>query len=80
MLVGRGGAALTPATGAAVLGSILPDVLNGVYLVTKNRFIEWNHQLNLRAHSVLIKKPLPMAQGFLIQAIFFLLLAIYLVR
>ena len=79
LLLGRNAIALTPATGAAVIGSILPDVLNGVYLITKNRFIKWNHRLNLRAHSVLIKKPLPMVQGFFIQALFFLLLAVYLV-
>lgn len=79
-LLSRGSVTLTPATGAAVVGSVLPDVLNGLYLITKNRLITWNHRLNVLAHSALIKKPLPTVQGFFIQAIFFLVLAAYLWR
>src|SRR3989338_1231241 len=79
VLLGRGAIALTPATGAAIVGSLLPDILNGVYLVTRSRLIEWNHRVNDWAHTAIIKKPLPPVQGFFIQAIFFLLLAVYLV-
>ncbi|OGY55356.1 MAG: hypothetical protein A2951_01885 [Candidatus Buchananbacteria bacterium RIFCSPLOWO2_01_FULL_56_15] len=78
-LFNRGTIVLTPVMIAAVVGSLLPDILNGVYLVTRSRLIEWNHRVNDWAHTAIIKKPLPPVQGFFIQAIFFLLLAVYLV-
>lgn len=78
-LLRRGDIELTPATLAAVAGSILPDGLNGLYLLTKSRLIEWNHRINIWAHTALIKKPLPAQQGFAVQAIFFLAAAIYLI-
>ena len=67
-------------TVAAITGSVMPDFLNGLYIVSRHRLIKWNHSINLWAHTALIKKPLPARQGFLVQAIFFAVLALYLWR
>jgi len=41
----------------AVLGAILPDILWGIYYVTKLRIFKWADDLNLWAHQILKYKP-----------------------
>lgn len=61
---------------AAVAGSILPDFLNGVFLVTNQTWLRWNHDLNRISHHLIIKKPLPGGVGFFLQLVFFLFLVV----
>jgi len=41
----------------AILGAILPDILWGIYYVTKFKILKWADDLNLFAHQIIKYKP-----------------------
>ena len=65
---------------AAAAGSLLPDFFSGAFLVTNYPGLEWLHNLNRIAHCLILKKPWPAGPGFIIQAVFFIILAIILFK
>jgi len=62
---------------AAVIGSILPDFIMGIYLTTKNKLFRWGFNLNEKSHQI-IKKNLTLNQGLILQFLIFLIFAWYL--
>ena len=68
------------ATAAAVIGSMLPDFLNGAFLLTNHPSLRWCQNLNRASHRLILKKPWPTVQGFSSQAVFFIILAIILLK
>jgi len=67
---------LTLSVAAGAFGAVVPDLLSGVFHLTQSKLVEWNHRLNEKAHSVIVKTPWPMAQGFVLQAFFFTILVV----
>ena len=65
---------LTLSVAAGAFGAVLPDLLSGVFHLTQSKLVEWNHRLNKQAHTLIVKTPWPMAQGFVLQAFFFAVL------
>lgn len=75
----QGAFIITIATLAAILGSIIPDPLNFIYLITKHPWLKWIYKLNDEyTHNRLVKKPLPTAIGLSIQFLIFALFIFYL--
>src|SRR3989338_3897955 len=62
----------------AIIGTVLPDFLLGLYQVKKIKVIKWNYDLSILAHSFLKEKRPSIFWGFFIQIIFFIALIIYL--
>ncbi|MFA6131177.1 MAG: hypothetical protein WC730_02875 [Patescibacteria group bacterium] len=44
------------ALSASVAGSVLPDLLIGLYEITKSRFLKWFNKLHFFVHDILIKR------------------------
>ncbi|MBN1778772.1 MAG: hypothetical protein JW816_00925 [Candidatus Buchananbacteria bacterium] len=56
---------------AAVVGSILPDFLNGLHILTDAKIFNPFAKINQLSHRLMTKKPTPYRIGFFYQAIFF---------
>ncbi len=63
---------------AAILGSVLPDFLNGFYILWQKRYLKIFWDLNHGAHHLIFKKDLSAFWGLLTQITVFALLIIYL--
>jgi hypothetical protein len=54
---------------AAVFGSLLPDWLTGIYILTHWKWLGWNNWLNNRAHKLITKTPVSTPIGVSLQLI-----------
>ncbi|MFH1253401.1 MAG: hypothetical protein V1664_03670 [Candidatus Uhrbacteria bacterium] len=61
---------------AAIIGSLLPDLLVGLYEITKSKYLHWTFKLHFFFHDLIIKKrgDVPLRYALIAQIILVLLL------